>query len=109
VAYAFTCIVLLLAVCTITRVRNVNPLFELMWIPVCASDMPEFVLGVCSHPSKPKYKTNDLVITILNDIDAISMQSPDAVIALTGNFNSMNTKSFVNDCSLVMPKESVSW
>jgi hypothetical protein len=88
----------------LARVRNVNPLFELMWIRICASDMPEFVLGLCYHPPKPKYKTNDLVTTILNDIDAISMQSPDAVIASTGDFYSLNTDSFLNDCSLVMLK-----
>jgi hypothetical protein len=78
-----------------------------MWICVRESDMPEFVLGVCYHPPKPKYVTSDLVTTILSDIDAISMQSPDAVIALTGDFNSLNTDSFVNDCGLVMLKDAV--
>jgi hypothetical protein len=89
-----------------TRVRNVNPLFELMWIRVCASDEPDFVLGECYYPPKPKYKTNDLLTTILSDIDATSIQSPDAVIALTGDFNSLNTDSFVNECGLVMLKDS---
>jgi hypothetical protein len=56
-----------------------------MWIRVCASDMPEFILGVCYHPPKQKYKTNDLVNTILIDTDAISVPSTDAVIALTGD------------------------
>jgi hypothetical protein len=67
------------------RVRNVN--FELLWIRVCAADLPEFVLGVCYHPPKPKYKTNDLLTTMLSDTDVISMQSFDSVIALTGDFN----------------------
>jgi hypothetical protein len=39
-------------------------------------------------------------------IDTISMQSPDAVMALTGDCNSLNTDTFVNDCSLVMLKDS---
>jgi hypothetical protein len=42
----------------------------------------------------------------LSDIDAISKQSPYAVIALTGDFNSLNTDSFDNDCGLVMLKDS---
>jgi hypothetical protein len=86
-----------------TRVRNVDPLFELMWIRVCASNMPEFVLGVSYHTPKPKYKTDDLLSTILiGDMDATSMQSPDAVLALTGDFNSLNTESSVKDCDLVV-------
>jgi hypothetical protein len=75
-----------------------------MRIRVCAPDMPEFVVGMCYQPPKPKYKTNDFLTTILSDIDAISMQSLYAVIALTGDFNSLNTDSFVNDCGLVTLK-----
>jgi hypothetical protein len=44
---------------------------------------------------------------MLSDIDAISMQSPDAVIALTGDFKSLITDSFVNDYALVMLKDSL--
>jgi hypothetical protein len=82
-AYHFTC------------VSNVDPLFELIWIRVCASNMPEFVLDVCYHPPKPKFKTSDHVTTILKDIDAIFMQNPDAVIALAGDFDSLNNESIL--------------
>jgi hypothetical protein len=43
----------------------------------------------------------------LSDLDAISTQIPDVVIALTGDFNSLHTAdSFVNNCGLVMLKDS---
>jgi hypothetical protein len=50
---------------------------------------------------------NDLVPIIIKDIDANSEQSSDAVIMLTGDWDSLNTDSFVNDCNLVVLNDSV--
>lgn len=89
------------------RNRSINPFFELMWLHVQINDINEMIICACYHPPKPKYDSQDLLDTIADDLEEITICNPNAAIVITGDLNSLNTDYFVCDCGLSLINDAV--
>ena len=65
-----------------------SPLFELLWVCVCAGAR-DVIVGALYHPPQPLYQTSDLLNHIEVCVDTIASAFPAALVVLAGDFNTL--------------------
>ena len=90
-----------------SRTRSINPLFEFMWLHIQCNDSNEMVICACYHPPKPRYDAKELLKTLVDDLEEVSVRNPGAIIVITGDLNSLNTDFLVYDCGFSLINDNV--
>ena len=73
--------------------------YELLWIRVRVGDQDVFT-GALYHPPKPLYRPSALLDYVVKCVDALTVESPDALVLLAGDFNSLDGSVLVSRCAL---------
>ena len=73
---------------------------EIMWI-ICHYHKVDIVIDLCYHPPAPRYHSSKFVSCLSCNIDFIMQNYVVDLIAIAGDFNSLDTQFISNDYGFV--------